>query len=135
MLNFVKIFAMRKNYTTGAEWEPRVGYSRAVRAGYIIEVSGTVASEAGKVVGIGDAYAQTRKILEIISSSISALGGTLEHVVRTRIYTTDISLWEDIGRAHSEVFAKILPATSMVEVAALISPDFLVEIEATAVIT
>lgn len=126
---------MRKNYQTGTGWEPVVGYSRAVRVAFTIEVSGTVAVENGESFAPGDPYKQTKKILEIIRDSIESLGGSLEHVVRTRIYTTDISKWAEIGKAHREYFELINPATSMIEVNALISPDYLVEIEATAIIT
>lgn len=122
----------RLNITTNAPWEKLVGYSRAVRTGKTIEVSGTVAILDNEVVGIGDPYAQTRRILEIINDVIQQAGGSINDVVRTRIYVTDITCWEEIGRAHGEVFGDILPATSMVEVSQLIDPDFLVEIEATA---
>lgn len=112
-----------------------MGYSRAVRVGKMVEVSGTVAILDNEVVGIGDPYAQTKRILEIISEVLQTAGTSIEHVVRTRIYVTDISLWEEVGRAHGEVFGNIRPATSMVQVSQLIDPDFLVEIEATAIIT
>ncbi len=110
-----------------------MGYSRAVRTGDIIEVSGTVSvGEDGLPFGIGDPGAQATRILSIIRTAVEALGGHLEDVVRTRIYVTDITQWEAVGRAHGAVFADIRPATSMVEVARLIGPEFLVEIEATA---
>jgi enamine deaminase RidA (YjgF/YER057c/UK114 family) len=125
----------RKNYSSGASWEPIVGYSRAVRIGNTIEVSGTCAvDKAGQPYAIGDAYLQTRRSLEIIKEAIEQLSGRLQDVVRTRIYVTDISQWETIGRAHGELFGNIRPATTMVEVSKLISPEFLVEIEATAII-
>lgn len=120
-------------YSSGARWESIVGYSRAVRAGHVIEVSGTVSvDEDGLPHGIGDPGAQATRILSIIRTAVEALGGRVEDVVRTRIYVTDITHWEAIGRAHGAVFANTRPATSMVEVARLIGPEFLVEIEATA---
>ena len=124
----------RFNITTNAPWEKLVGYSRAVRIGKTIEVSGTVAIMDNEIVGIGDPYTQTKRILEIINNVLIQAGGHINDVIRTRIYVTDISHWEEIGRAHGEVFGDILPATSMVEVSQLIDPDFLVEIEATAII-
>ena len=126
--------SQRVNYASGAKWEKTVGYSRAVRKGNLIEVSGTVSLRDGEIVGEGDPYLQTQRALEIISDSIGALGGTIGDVVRTRIFVTDISNWEEIGRAHGEVFADIQPATSMVEVSRLIDERFLVEIEATAML-
>ena len=125
---------MRKNISSGAEWEDKVAYSRAVRVENIVEVSGTVSSQHGQVVGKGDAYQQTKCILSIISQALKDAGANIKDVVRTRIYVTQISDWEEIGRAHEEVFKNIRPATSMVEVKALISEDYLVEIEATAII-
>ena len=129
-----RIVEMRENYQTGAPWESRVGYSRAVRTGNTIEVSGTVAILDGKPYGIDDPYAQTQRILEIIGESLTHLGASFKDVVRTRMYVTDIAHWEAVGRAHGEVFSDIRPATSMVEVSALIAPEYLVEIEVTAVI-
>jgi enamine deaminase RidA (YjgF/YER057c/UK114 family) len=122
----------RLNITTNAPWEKLVGYSRAVRTGKTVEVSGTVAIMDNEVVGIGNPYAQTKRILEIINDVLQQAGSSIEDVVRTRIYVTDITNWEEIGRAHGEVFGDIMPATSMIEVSQLIDPDFLVEIEATA---
>lgn len=123
----------RTNYSSGAIWEGKVGYSRAVRVGNVIEVSGTVAVDNDKVVAAGDAYEQTRFALAKIESALISAGATLHDVVRTRMFVTDISRWEEYGRAHGEFFKSIKPATSMVEVSKLIDPKCLVEIEATAI--
>jgi len=126
----------RTNYSSGAKWENIVGYSRAVKVGNIIEVTGTVAvNENSELVGKGDAYAQTRFILEKIGAVLERAGATLKDVVRTRMFVTDISRWEEYGKAHGEVFATIKPCTSMIEVKGLIDPEYLIEIEATAIIT
>ncbi|MBL7844511.1 MAG: RidA family protein [Cyclobacteriaceae bacterium] len=125
---------MRKNFSTGAKWEDIVGYSRAVLVGNQLEVTGTVAvNENGLLVGKDDMYGQTRFIIQKMEKVIKEAGFTLDNVVRTRIFVTDISRWEEVGKAHSEFFRAIKPATTMVEVSALISPEYLVEIEATAV--
>jgi len=126
----------RRNFSSGATWEPIVGYSRAVRIGNTIEVSGTCAVDKdGHPFAIGDAYQQTKRILEIIKNGVEQLGGRMEDVIRTRMFVTDISQWEAIGKAHGEVFGSIRPATTMVEVSKLISPEYLVEIEATALLS
>ena len=123
----------RKRYSSGAKWESIVGYSRAVRVGERIYVTGTTATdETSSIVGVGDAYAQTIQCIRNIERALTALGGSLENVVRTRMFVTDISRWEEYGRAHGEAFRDIMPATTMVEVAKLIDPDMLIEIEADA---
>ena len=126
----------RVTVSTGAPWEKTVGYCRAVRVGDHVAVSGTApVGDDGEVVGVGDAYAQARRCIEIIERALSEAGASLDNVVRTRMFVTDISQWEAIGKAHGEAFGAIRPATSMVEVSALIDPDMLVEIEADAIVT
>jgi enamine deaminase RidA (YjgF/YER057c/UK114 family) len=123
----------RERYASGAKWEKIVGYSRAVKVGSRIYVTGTTATDSeGNIVGIGNAYLQTVQTIQNIEKALHALGATLDHVVRTRIFVTDISHWEEYGRAHNEFFKDILPATSMIEVSRLIDERMLVEIEADA---
>ena len=124
----------RIKISSGAVWEDVVGYSRAVRDGNIIEVAGTTAvDENGNIIGINDPYVQTRFIIQKAEKALKELGCSLENVIRTRMYVTDISKWEEIGRAHGEFFGEIKPATTMVEVSKLISPEIVVEIEFSAV--
>ncbi len=125
----------RTNIRSGAPWEPLVGYSRAVRVGNFVAVSGSAAvSDDGEIVGEGDAYAQTVRCIEVIRAALQAAGADIEHVIRTRIFVTDIDLWEDVARAHREAFGASPPATSMLEVSKLIDPRMLVEIEANAIV-
>jgi enamine deaminase RidA (YjgF/YER057c/UK114 family) len=125
----------RIKISSGAEWEEKVGYSRAIRIGKQIEVSGTIALDSeGNSVAVGDPYRQTIQIISIARKVLEEAGSSLDHVVRTRMYVTDISMWEEIGRAHGELFRKIKPAATMVEVSKLIRPESLVEIEFTAIV-
>jgi enamine deaminase RidA (YjgF/YER057c/UK114 family) len=125
----------RTNYSSGAKWEDIVGYSRAVKVGNIIEVTGTVAvDDDSKLVGGDDAYLQTKFIIGKIEKVLARAGASLKDVVRTRMFVTDISRWEEYGKAHGEFFGKIKPCTSMIEVKGLIEPEYLIEIEATAII-
>ena len=123
----------RKTYSSGAKWEDIVGYSRAVQVGNQIEVAGTVASDENGVVAPGDMYKQAKFAIEKISKTLTTAGFSLKDVVRTRMFVTDISRWEEAGRAHGEFFKDIKPATSMIEVKGLIDPGFLIEIEVTAI--
>lgn len=126
----------RQNFSSGAKWEDIVGYSRAVRVGNIIEVTGTVATdENSQVVGKNDAYAQTKYALQKIEKVLKQAGASPSDVVRTRMFVTDIKRWEEYGKAHGEFFSKIKPCTSMIEVSGLIEPDYLIEIEATAILS
>ena len=123
----------REKYSSGAKWEKIVGYSRAVRVGSRIYVTGTTAiDENSNIVGVGDAYAQAVQVIKNIEKALNALGASLENVVRTRMFVTDLSRWEEFGKAHGEFFGEIMPATTMVEVSRLIDAEMLIEIEADA---
>ena len=130
-----KPVAARVNVSSGSPYEPIIGFSRAVRVGNIVAVGGTTAGSGGNMVGIGDPAAQTRAILDIIGKALQDAGASLKDVVRTRMFVTDIARWEEIGRAHGEVFGDIRPAATMVQVAALIDPAHLIEIEAEAIVS
>jgi len=124
----------RQHITSGTKWEDIVGYSRAIRVGNIIEVAGTTAMDGDQLIGKDDVYAQTKFIIQKMEKALKEANSSLEDVVRTRIYVTDISRWEEVGRAHGEFFSEIKPASLMVEVSGLVSPDMLVEIEMTAIV-
>lgn len=125
----------RRYVSSGVRWESEVGYSRAVRTGNHIAVSGSTATQSdGTIAGVGDEYAQARYALQVIERALNELGARVQHVVRTRMYVTNIAQWEAVGRAHGEMFGEVRPATAMVQVAALIHPDMLVEIEAEAIV-
>lgn len=124
---------MRTNWSSNTLWEQSFGYSRAVQIGNIIEVSGTSASEVGKVIGVGDLTLQTEYIIKKIEHTLIEAGFSLKDVVRIRIYMTDISLWEEVAKVHSYLFEDVMPAFSLIEVSKLIDPDLLIEIEATAI--
>jgi enamine deaminase RidA (YjgF/YER057c/UK114 family) len=125
----------RKNISSGSPWEDVVGYSRAVRIGNVVEVAGTTAMDGDQLVGLGSIYIQTKYIFQKIEKALVEAGASLNDVVRTRMFVTDISKWEEIGKAHGEIFATIKPASTMVEVSALIDDRLLIEIEVTAIIT
>lgn len=124
----------RTNYGTGAKWEDIIGYSRAVKVGNVVEVTGTVAADENGLVGEDDAYKQTAFIIKKIEAVLQRAGASLQDVVRTRMFVTDVSRWEEYGRAHGEAFGNIKPCTTMIGVAALIEPGYLIEIEASAII-
>ena len=124
---------MRTNWSSNTLWEESFGYSRAVQIGNTIEVSGTTASEDGKVIGVGDLTLQTEYIIKKIEHTLVEAGFSLKDVVRTRIFTTDISLWEEVAKVHSYLFEDVMPASTLIEVSKLIDPDLLIEIEATAI--
>lgn len=124
----------KRYYRSGADWEDIAGYSRGVRVGNSIEIAGTTSMRNGQLIGKNDIYLQTKTVLEIIKEAIEGLEGKLSQVIRTRIYITDISQWELVAKAHGEIFGEIKPACTMVEVSALIDPDLLVEIEASAIV-
>jgi enamine deaminase RidA (YjgF/YER057c/UK114 family) len=124
----------RQLITSGSPWEPKMGYSRAVKIGNIVHVSGTTSSTSAGIQGVNDPYVQTKVILETIEKALGEAGATFGDVVRTRIYVTDISRWEEVAKAHGEIFGVIRPATAIVEVSKLINPDMMVEIEAEAII-
>jgi enamine deaminase RidA (YjgF/YER057c/UK114 family) len=127
---------VKRNKTfSGTPWEPKVGYARAVQVGDTVYISGTTATDpSGQIVGQGDMYAQTVQTIKNIQSALERLGLTLDHVVRTRIYVTDLARWEEVGRAHAEFFGNVHPATTMVGITRLVDPEMLVEIEAVAVV-
>ena len=131
----IKIMSQRQLISSGTKWENQIGYSRAVKVGNLIEISGTTSVDGDQIIGKGNVYEQTKFIFQKIEKALQQLGCGMKDVVRTRMYVTDISKWEEIGKAHAEFFSKIKPAATMVEIKSLIDPELLIEIEVTAFLT